>query len=31
LNPAFLASKDLPIPDWLSADRTAMPVVFEKA
>lgn len=28
LNPAFLASKGLPVPDWL-ARRTVMPVVFE--
>lgn len=28
LNPTFLASNNLPIPDWLSADRAPMPVVF---
>jgi len=27
LNPDFLASKDLPVPDWLS-DRAALPTVF---
>lgn len=27
LNPAFLASKDIPVPDWLSA-RTSLPTVF---
>ncbi|WP_295559888.1 cysteine synthase A [uncultured Hyphomicrobium sp.] len=28
LNPAFLASKDLPVPDWLSSSRGALPDVF---
>ncbi len=29
LNPAFLESKGLPVPDWLSASCTDMPIVFE--
>ena len=29
LNPSFLASKNLPIPDWLSADRAPLPIVLE--
>ena len=29
LNPAFLESKGLPVPAWLSTNRTIMPVVFE--
>jgi cysteine synthase A len=29
LNPAFLESKGLPVPDWLVAGRTELPKVFE--
>jgi cysteine synthase A len=29
LNPSFLASKNLSIPDWLSADRVPLPIVLE--
>lgn len=29
LNPAFLASKDLPVPGWLSANGNSVPAVFE--
>ena len=30
-NPAFLAAKGLPVPAWLAAPRTDLPVVFEPA
>jgi cysteine synthase len=28
-NPAFLRSKNLPVPSWMDAQRTALPVLFE--
>ncbi|MFP7675186.1 cysteine synthase A [Marivita sp. S0852] len=30
-NPAFLRDKDLPVPDWLEAQASAVPDVFEDA
>ncbi|MGR3433871.1 MAG: cysteine synthase A [Shimia sp.] len=30
-DPAFLRSKDLPVPDWLEGGRTDIPTVFEGA